>query len=134
MNCFDFSQIQEIVKNLEILFYFLKFVKETSMKEYKLYLQLKNGNDQSSSSDNSFSIDVFEKNIFNNIKQSLNLRIHKRNNSVDRLKLNEKNLSLSFYKKDEEKDFNYFNYIFGLNSKKIQKQSKSEDNLIYNSL
>ena len=134
MNCFDFSQIQEIVKNLEILFYFLKFVKETSMKEYKLYLQLKNGNDQSSSSDNSFSIDVFEKNIFNNIKQSLNLRIHKRNNSVDRLKLNEKNLSLSFYKKDEEKDFNYFNYIFGLNSKKIQKQSKSEDNLIYNCL
>ena len=134
MNCFDFSQIQEIVKNLEILFYFLKFVKETSMKEYKLYLQLKNGNDQSSSSDNSFSIDVFEKNIFNNIKQSLNLRIHKRNNSVDRLKLNEKNLSLSFYKKDEEKEFNYFNYIFGLNSKKIQKQSKSEDNLIYNCL
>ena len=134
MNCFDFSQIQEIVKNLEILFYFLKFVKETSMKEYKLYLQLKNGNDQSSSSDNSFSIDVFEKNIFNNIKQSLNLRIHKRNNSVDRLKLNDKNLSLSFYKKDEEKEFNYFNYIFGLNSKKIQKQSKSEDNLIYNCL
>lgn len=134
MNCFDFSKIQEIVKNLEILFYFLKFVKETSMKEYKLYLQLKNANDQSSSSDNSFSIDVFEKNIFNNIKQSFNLRIHKRNNSVDRLKLNEKNLSLSFYKKDEEKDFNYFNYIFGLNSKKIQKQSKSEDNLIYNCL
>ena len=134
MNCFDFSQIQEIVKNLEILFYFLKFVKETSMKEYKLYLQLKNGNDQSSSSDNSFSIDVFEKNIFNNIKQSLNLRIHKRNNSVDRLKLNEKNLSLSFYKKDEEKEFNYFNHILGLNSKKIQKQSKSEDNLIYNCL
>ena len=134
MNCFDFSQIQEIVKNLEILFYFLKFVKETSMKEYKLYLQLKNGNDQSSSSDNSFSIDVFEKNIFNNIKQSLNLRIHKRNNSVDRIKLNGKNLSLSFYKKDEEKEFNYFNHILGLNSKKIQKQSKSEDNLIYNSL
>ena len=134
MNCFDFSQIQEIVKNLEILFYFLKFVKETSMKEYKLYLQLKNGNDQSSSSDNSFSIDVFEKNIFNNIKQSFNLRIHKRNNSVDRLKLNDKNLSLSFYKKDEEKEFNYFNHILGLNSKKIQKQSKSEDNLIYNSL
>ena len=134
MNCFDFSQIQEIVKNLEILFYFLKFVKETSMKEYKLYLQLKNGNDQSSSSDNSFSIDVFEKNIFNNIKQSLNLKIYKRNNSVDRLKLNQKNLSLSFYKKDEEKEFNYFNHILGLNSKKIQKQSKSEDNLIYNCL
>jgi len=135
MNCFDLSQIQEIAKNLEILFHFLKFVKDTCIKEYKLYLHLKNGIDQSSSSDNSFSIEVFEKNTFNNIKQSLNLRIFERKISVDKLNLNEKNnLLLSFRKEKEEKEFNYFNYIFGINNKKILKQSKSEDNLLYNNL
>ena len=130
MNSLDSSTIQEADKNLDILIYYLKFVKKMSMKEYNKYKQLKSGTAQSNSSDNSFSIDISEKNFINNIKLSLNLGISNQNISMDKLKLNKKRLSSSFYKKNEENEYYYINNILFFNYKRIHKKSKSEDNII----
>ena len=102
MNSFDLGTIKDMADDLEILIYFLKLVKDMSMKEFKLYKKLKGETVQINSSRSSFSIDVFQKNNINNLKRSLNSRISYKNFSMEKLNLNRKRFSLNFYGKNED--------------------------------
>ena len=129
MNCYDFCSIQEFIENLDVLIKLLKFVKDTSLKEYNLYKKLKDKNNKSNSSDNSFSIDVFDN--INNIKQSLNMKIQKRNSSFEKYNLNKKFIS-SFELNNNEEDNKYYKNIFDYEHNENKAiETKSEDNEIY---